>query len=184
MPARQSAGVPNAISVGDLILFSNSLGETVQEVTGVNKQVVSFAADDPLNLNQPGAAQGSIMQLQTGGVFPPTTATRIWMVTYYLDYTTDPATPRLIRRINNNAGQVVGLVLENLQFSYDLVDGVTNPTNVKSPVAPNSNNQIRKVNIFLSGRTDSVIRNTNTYLRHSLTTQVSLRSLAFVNRYS
>jgi type II secretory pathway pseudopilin PulG len=176
-------GVPNAISVGDLIAFNNSLGETVQYVTGVNGQVVSFAAGDPMNLNQPGALQGSIMQLQNGGVFPPTTATRIWMVTYYLDYTTDPATPRLIRRINNSAGQTVGLVLENLQFSYDLVDGVTNPTNVKGPVAPNSNNQIRKVNIFVSGRTDAVIRNTNTYLRHSLTTQVSLRSLAFVNRY-
>lgn len=178
------SGVANAISVGDLILFSNSLGETVQEVTAVNKQVVSFAVNDPMKFNQPGAAQGCIMNLQSGGVFPPTTATRIWMVTYYLDYTTDPTTPRLIRQINNNLGQVVGLVLENLQLSYDLVDGVTNPTNVKSPVAPNSNNQIRKVNIFVTGRTDSVIRNTKDYLRHSLTTQVSFRSLAFVNRYS
>ena len=105
------------------------------------------------------------------------------MVTYYLDYTTSPTTPRLIRRINNSAGQVVGLVLEDLQLSYDLVDGVTNPTNVETPVAPNSNNQIRKVNIFISGRTDAVIQNTNDYLRHSLTTQVSLRSLAFVDRY-
>ena len=177
-------GVPNALSVGDLILFSNALGETVQYVTAINKQVVSFAANDAMNLNQSGAPQGCIMQLQSGGVFPPTTATRVWMVSYYLDYTTDPTTPRLIRRINNRAGQVVGLVLEDLQLSYDLVDGVTNPTNVKSPVAPNSPNQIRKVNIYISGRSDSVIRNTNTYLRHSLTTEVSLRSLAFVNRYS
>ena len=177
------SGVPNAIKVGDLIAFNNSLGETVQYVTAVNGQVVSFGAGDPMNLNQPGAAEGSIMQLQSGGAFPTTTATRIWMVTYYLDYTTNPTTPRLIRRVNNSDGQVVGLVLEDLQLSYDLVDGVTNPTNIKSPAAPNSNNQIRKANIFLSGRTDSVIRNTNSYLRHTLTTQVSLRSLAFVNRY-
>jgi type II secretory pathway pseudopilin PulG len=179
----QITGVPNAITAGDLIAFNNSLGETMQCVTGVNGQVVSFAAGDPLNLNQPGAAQGSIMQLQSGGVFPPTTATRVWLVTYYLDTTTDPTMPRLIRRINNRPGQVVGLVLEDLQLSYDLVDGVTNPTDVKNPVAPNSPNQIRKANIYISGRSSSKIRNTNDYLRHSLTTHVSLRSLAFVNRY-
>jgi type II secretory pathway pseudopilin PulG len=179
------SGIPNAVSVGDLIYFSNGNGQTVQEVTGVNGQVVSFATSDPMNLNQPGADHGGIISLRNGdGTWPSTTAYRIWMVTYYLDYTTDPATPRLIRRINYGGGQIVGLVLEDLQLSYDLVDGVTNPTNVKSPTAPYSNNQIRKVNIFLSGRTYSVIRNTNTYLRHSLTTEVSLRSLAFVNRYS
>lgn len=177
-------GIPNAIAPGDLIAFHNGLGSTMQYVTGVNGQVVHFDPGDPLNLNQPGAAQGSIMQLQTDGVFPPTTATRVWMVTYYLDFTTDPQMPRLVRRINNRPGQVVGLVLEDLQLSYDLVDGVTNPTNVKTPSAPNSPNQIRKVNIFISGRSSAKIRNINDYLRHSLTTQVSLRSLAFVNRYS
>ncbi len=34
------------------------------------------------------------------GTFPPTTATRIWMVTYYLDNVTDPLHVRLIRRVN------------------------------------------------------------------------------------
>jgi hypothetical protein len=92
--------------------------------------------------------------------------------------------PRLIRRVNNRPGQVVALVLEDLQLSYDLVDGVTNPTNVKAPTAPNSNNQIRKANVFLSGRSSSKVRNTNDYLHRNLTTQISLRSLAFVNRYS
>jgi hypothetical protein len=176
-------GVPNAIRVGDLIAFSNAFGNTLQFVTGVGGQTVNFDPGDPLNLNQPGAPQGSIMQLQNGGVFPPTTATRVWLVTYYLDTTTDPAMPRLIRRINNRPGEPVALVLEDLQLSYDLVDGVTNPTNIKSPVAPNSPNQIRKVSVFLSGRSSSEIRNTEEFMRRSLTTQVSLRSLSFIDRY-
>jgi type II secretory pathway pseudopilin PulG len=175
------SGVENAISVGDLIYFKGNQ-QTIQCVTAVNGQVVSFAAGDPINLNQRGDLNGGIAKLKNDdGTFPPITAYRVWMVTYYLDYTTDPATPRLIRRINYNPGQVVGLVLEDLQLSYDLVDGVTNPTNVKSPA---SNNQIRKVNIFMSGRTGTMIRDINTYLHRSLTTEVSLRSLAFVNRYN
>ena len=39
-----------------------------------------------LNLNQPGAAAGSIIQIQDApGSYPPTTATRLWLVTYYID---------------------------------------------------------------------------------------------------
>jgi type II secretory pathway pseudopilin PulG len=178
------SGVNNAITPGDLILFSNANGNALQYVSRVNNQTIFFDAGDPLGLNQPGAPQGSINHLQNGGVFPPTTATRVWLVTYYLDMTTDPTMPRLIRRVNNRPGQVVALVLEDLQLSYDLVDGVTNPTNVKTPTGPNSNNQIRKANVFLSGRSSSKVRNTNNYLYRNLTTQISLRSLAFVNRYS
>jgi prepilin-type N-terminal cleavage/methylation domain-containing protein len=182
-PAVPITGVPNEIRTGDLIAFSNALGNTLQYVTRAEGQTVFFQTGDPLNLNQPAAPQGSITQIQNAGVFPPTTATRVWLVTYYLDTITDPEMPRLIRRINNRSGEVVALVLEDLQLTYDLVDGVTNPTNIASPVAPNSPNQIRKVNIFLSGRSSSLIRNTEEYLRRSLTTQVSLRSLAFIDRY-
>jgi len=177
------SGVPNAIRSGDLIAFSNALGNTVQYVTRVSGQTMYFEAGDPLNLNQASAPQGSIMQLQSGGTFPPTTGTRIWLVTFYLDTTTDPEMPRLIRRINDRDGEVLALVLEDLQLSYDLVDGVTNPTNVKTTTEPNSPNQIRKVSILLSGRSSSVDRNTEEFLRRSLTTQVSLRSLSFIDRY-
>ncbi|MBM3788723.1 MAG: prepilin-type N-terminal cleavage/methylation domain-containing protein [Acidobacteria bacterium] len=176
-------GVPNEIRRGDLIGFSNALGNTLQCVTGVSGQIVSFEVGDPLNLNQPGAPQGSIMQLRSGGVFPPTTATRILLISYYLDNTTDPQMPRLIRQINDRPGEAVALVLEDLQLSYDLVDGVTNPTAVETPVPPNSPNQIRKVNIFLSGRSSLRMRNTDDFLHRTLTTQVSLRSLSFVDRY-
>jgi len=182
-PAVPITNVNYPISVGDLIYFNNARGSTMQYATAVNGQQVTFAPGDPMGLNQPAAAQGNITQLKSGATWPPTTAMRVWMVTYYLDNTTDPQTPRLIRRINNRQGQVVGLVLEDLQLTYDLVDGVTNPANVDDPVAPNSPNQIRKLNLFVSGRSAAKMRETNQYLHHSLTTQVSLRSLAFVNRY-
>jgi type II secretory pathway pseudopilin PulG len=172
-----------AVTEGDLILFNNPNGTALQYVSRVNNQTIFFNAGDPFGLNQPGK-DGSVTSLQNGGVFPQTTASRVWLVTYYLDMTTDPTMPRLIRRVNNRPGQVVALVLEDLQLSYDLVDGVTNPTDVKTPTAPNSNNQIRKANVFLSGRSSSTVRNTNNYLYRNLTTQISLRSLAFVNRYN
>lgn len=182
-PAVPITNVNYPISVGDLIYFNNAKGSTIQYVTAVNNQQITLAPGDPMGLNQPNAAQGSITQLKNGATWPPTTAMRVWMVTYYLDSTTDPQTPRLIRRINNRQGQVVGLVLEDLQLTYDLVDGLTNPTNVDNPVAPNSPNQIRKLNLFISGRSAAKMRETNQYLHHTLTTQVSLRSLAFVSRY-
>ncbi|MBN1567372.1 MAG: hypothetical protein JXA73_05970 [Acidobacteria bacterium] len=175
-------GVSSAIRAGDLIAFSNGLGNTLQYVTRVTGQTIYFdiGSGDALNLNQPSASAGSIMQLQSGGVFPPTTATRVWLITYYLDYTTDPETPRLIRRVNNWPGEPVALVLENFQLTYDLVDGGSNPAKVENPASPN---QIRKANILLSGRSSALVRNNQEFLRTSLTTQVSLRSLSFVDRY-
>jgi len=185
------SGIRNPISPGDLIAFNNALGSTIQYVSRVSGQVIFFDPGDSLSLNQPGASQGSITLLRNTVVkngattysYPPTTATRVWLITYYLDVTTDSTMPRLIRRVNDRAGSAVALVLENFQLSYDLVDGVTNPTNVADPSDPYSPNQIRKANIFLSGRSTSRIRTTGEFLRRTLTTQVSLRSLSFVNRY-
>lgn len=176
-------GVQNPIQPGDIIYFNNGLGTTLQCVTAVAGQTMAFAANDPMKLNQPAAAAGGIMNLQSGGTFPTTAATRVWMVTYYLDYITDPQAPRLMRRINNRQPQPVALILEDLQFTYDLVDGGTNPTNVATPVAPNSPNQIRKVNILISGRSNARLRKSDEFLRKSIKTQVSLRSLSFVDRY-
>jgi hypothetical protein len=182
-PGTPITGINNAVRPGDLIQLSNALGSTIQYVSGVAGQTISFDAGDPLGLNQPNAPQGSVGLLKAGGVFPPTTATRIWLVTYYLDTATDPQNPRLIRRVNDRPGETVALVSSDLQLSYDLVDGVTNPTSVETPVAPNSPNQIRKANIFLSGRSSYADRTTKDFLRRNLTTQVSLRSLSFVDRY-
>ena len=46
-----------------------------------------------------------------------------------------------------------------------------------------SPNQIRKVNFMLSGRSRLPMRTTRQFFHNTLVTQVSLRSLAFVDRY-
>ena len=173
----------NGIKVGDLIMFSNGNGNAIQEVTRLGGQTIFFEPGDPLNLNQPGATQGTLALTQTGpGVYPDTTANRIMMIHYYLD-NSNPQGPRLIRQVNAGAPLAVAMNIENLQLSYDLVDGTTNPTNVKTPVAPYSENEIRKVNLFLQARSDRRNTRTGLWFRNSIATQVSLRSMSFVNRY-
>ena len=80
----------NAIEAGDLIMFSNPIGNAIQEVTAVSSQTVVFGPGGAMNLNQPAAGAGSITQLQDApGSYPPTTATRVWLITYYLEDATD-----------------------------------------------------------------------------------------------
>jgi hypothetical protein len=144
-----------------------------------------MASGDPIGLNQMAADEGTLASLQTApDVYPPTTATRVTLVTYYIDVTTDPALPRLVRQVNNGPRLAVALAVENLQFTYDLVDGTTNPTNVETPGADNSPHQIRKVNLFLAGRSLDLMPNPRQFFRNSMATQVTLRSLSFVDRYN
>ena len=105
------------------------------------------------------------------------------MVTYYLDNVTDPLHIRLIRRVNWNPGQPVGETIENLQFKYNFVDGVTNPSGQPSIPTGESESQIRSVDIILGARSTNPWSQNHTYLRSNFMTQVSLRSMAYVNRY-
>lgn len=173
------------LRAGDLILFTNPLGNALQMVTAdpVN-QVVTFGAADPMRLNQRGVPEGTIMNLQESpGVYPTTTAMRVWMVSYYVDTTTDTTLPRLVRRINMGDNLAIAMGVENLQITFDLVDGVTNPTNLTTLPVGNGANQIRKANLFLSARSLDIDRQTNEFFRNSMETQVGLRSLSFVDRY-
>jgi prepilin-type N-terminal cleavage/methylation domain-containing protein len=186
------------INPGDLIMFTNGQGNAIQEVTSVSGQTLNFIAGDGLNLNARTDPQGTILQLQNtkvvggqnvpNGTFPPTTATRIWMITYYLDNVIDPLHVRLIRRINwlnqgSILGQPVGETIENLQFKYNFVDGVTNPSGQPSIPAGESESLIRSVDIILGARSTNAWAQTHKYLRSNFMTQVSLRSMAYVNRY-
>jgi len=173
------------LQAGDLILFSNAMGNALQLVTATpTTQTVTFAANDAMNINQRGAQFGSLMSLQTApGVFPLTTATRVLLVSYYIDTTTDPTLPRLVRRVNMGQNLAIAMGVENLQITFDLVDGVTNPTNVDTPPVTNSSNQIRKANLFLSARSQDVNPQTKQFFRNTMATQVGLRSLSFVDRY-
>lgn len=182
--AATNLGGPDGIRDGDIILFMNGMGNTIQMVTGVNNQVITFADNDPMRLNQRAAERGSIMDLQTApGVFPPTTAVRLLMISYYIDNITDPGLPRLVRRVNMGPELAIAMGLENIQITFDLVDGVLNPSNIETPVDPNSPHQIRKINLFLSARSLDRNPNSRDFMRNSMATQVGLRSLSYTDRY-
>ena len=67
-------------------------------------------------------------------------------------------------------------------MSFDLVDGANNPTNQPAPAVDEAN-QIRKVNLFIGARSANEDSHLRTFFRNNLSTQVSLRSLAFMDRY-
>jgi len=171
----QMPGVTRPITVGNLIMFHNANGTALEYVTGVAGQAISFGAGDPAGLNGTGLPNGTVAQLQNagGGGFPPTVITRVWMVTYYIDSTTNPTSPQLIRQLNYpnypapgiaaaNPPQAIADNLENLSFSYDITGsnfpgfGVypLGPGNVPTPQIPDTPAQIRAVNVFLAGRSE------------------------------
>jgi type II secretory pathway pseudopilin PulG len=197
------------VRVGELMMFTKGSVSALAYVTAVSVNGLTFTfatTGDPTNLNQADATgrNGTVDDL---AATPPVTAnsasvSRIRMISYYLDNTLDPTTPRLIRHMNwgdptaavNQRGQTVAFSIENLQFTYDMLDGVSNPANVRMAAAdltaagacnpnPCSPNQIRKVNVFLAGRSAQTFSVTKRFFRSTLTTQVSLRALALVDRY-
>lgn len=196
-------GAAQPISVGNLIMFHNANGTALEYVTGVNGQTINFAGGDPAGLNQTGKASGTVSNLQNaGGGFPPTTVTRVWMVSYYIDTATNPAKPQLIRQVNYpnypagnaaaNPPTVVADVIENLGFSYNITASVdpvgTYPLgagNAPTPILPDTPTQIRAVNVFLAGRSEYTYSygKTPQYMRNNLTTQVCPRSLSFTNLF-
>ena len=214
-----SNGGADDLHVGDLIMLQKTTSTTLVQITraplstdtGTAAQTVYFDTPDSLNLNQTVGANGtltkhiaiapvdSVADATTG--FVPSTATRIRLISYYLD-ATDPARPRLVRRINNGhptaynntLGTAVAFDIENLQITYDLVDGVTNPSGIKMNAADRSTggacgtkacsaNQIRKINVTITGRSRTRMTQTRQFFRNTLTTQVSLRSMSFMDRY-
>jgi type II secretory pathway pseudopilin PulG len=200
----QAEGIP-AIGKGDLILFSTPGGSTLQTVTRIEESVVHFEANDPFNLNQRSAGAGSITQILPQPCAPPPVEPveneikcrsgvgirRVLMYTYFVQEET-PGVPRLMRKLNLSGEQALAGVIEDLDLSYDLVDGTKNPTNVKdlpfdssvSGVSVTySANQIRKVNLHVGVRSEVISPRLNDYMRNHLSTVVSLRNLAYVDRY-
>jgi prepilin-type N-terminal cleavage/methylation domain-containing protein len=189
------------IQAGDLIMFQNALGNAIQTVTAVVGQTLTFAGGDAFALNNSAQPNGTIVNIQNGipspgGPYPPTTATRIMMITYYLDTNANPLRPQLMRQVNFRAAQPVGEVLEDLGISYDLNNAVSaypaGPQDAPAPILPDTPNQIRKVNLFLAARSEApfsqlsnvqIDQGSFQYLRNNLSTQVSVQSLAFFNEY-
>jgi hypothetical protein len=170
------------IKNGDLIRFGDG---AMQEVTSVVNQTVFFALGAASNLNQRAAPAGTVLEERQGGVFLPTVVHRINMVSYYLRIPTVGAitSPQLIRRINYGPERTVAIGVENLQLTFDLVNGSDNPTNVNEFDDDNNEGQIRRANLYLAARSMALFSKTNQPQRTSLSTQVSLRSMASVSRY-
>lgn len=177
--------VPNGIApikVGDLIYFLNN-GTTIQTVTRVDAANVYFDNNDPFNFNQRGAAAGNITQM----LGTEMDIRRVLMFTYYV-LEESPGVPRLMRQLNFFPAQALAGVIEDLQLSYDIVDGTFNPTSIPNlPYTANSvtytANQIRKVNVHVGVRSETLNPRTKDYLRNHLSTVVSIRNLAYVDRY-
>ena len=210
--ANISNGGADDLRPGDLIMLTRGAASALVMVTSVAGQVVTFAtgAADTMNLNQMAATDGTARELAgptpSQDIYTPpnpmtnpqplpviaTEATRVRMIAYYIDALTDPKRPRLVRRVNFGIPTAVAFDIENLSISYDLVDGETNPANVRMTLAdmtngcagdPCSPNQIRKINIMLSARSKAKLKGSGQHLRNRLMTQVSFRSLAFVDEY-
>jgi prepilin-type N-terminal cleavage/methylation domain-containing protein len=181
-----AAGIP--VNPGDLLMIynANNSNGVLQTVTSVAGQTLNFASGDAFNLNGRTTTEtaGTIKQLQNGGgTYPNTSATRVWMITYYLDTSVDPKHPRLMRAVNFYAPQPVAETFENLQFTFNLVDGTTPPPVNQGAVPTGDNeNQIRSVNVYLGARTTSTAA-TGQYVRTNMATQVALRSMAYFDTY-
>jgi prepilin-type N-terminal cleavage/methylation domain-containing protein len=173
------------INKGDLLMFVDVSGNAaIQTVTRVEPATVYFDsnADDPFSFNQRNATAGSITQLLGQAL----TVQRVTMYTYYVD--PGNGVPRLMRQYNFSTPQALVGVVEDLEISYDLVDGSVNPVGVRDlPLALNgvtySPNQIRKATIHIGVRSEAMSMRVHDYLRTHLSTVVSLRNLAFVDRY-
>jgi hypothetical protein len=205
------AAGPDRVSPGQLMMVSKGSVTTLLQVTAVdvNTRVLTFDNGDSLNLNQSGAAAGNLSALDAADpANTPTAAriSRIRMITYYLDATTDPGHPALVRRINNGhhtafdntLGNAIAIDVDNLQFTYDLIDPSTtppNPANVRmlpsdrdgtGRCAPNActEPQIRKLNVAITGRSKNSASEHERVFYNTLSSQVSFRGMAFVDEYT
>ncbi len=188
-------GGPTPIAVGNLIMFHNINGTALEYVTSLNATQIFFAPGDPANLNASALPNGTVANLAVA--VTPTTITRVWMVTYYLDVVTKPSKPQLIRQVNYpnfpagapvNPPQAVGEVIENLTFSYDIVGSqdpggtyANGPGDAPTAFPPDTPFAFRAVNVYLGGRSEYPYTMTDPpqFLRNSMSTQVSIRSLSF-----
>src|SRR5581483_6153137 len=170
------------IQRGDLVFYKSPNGNAIQTVTSTDATHIYFAANntyDPFHFNQPAAPNWPIAIIKNGAAGPIGTAAfatkvslfRALMITYYVDNTTTPGTPRLTRQVDAFTPQALAGVVEDLDLTYDLVDGVVNPTEVQSlpytsgGVTYNSG-QIRKVNLHVGVRSEMISNPTRDYVRN------------------
>ena len=184
---------------GDLVLFSSNAGTAygVAEVTAAlgagagPSYNVSFSNADSLLFNQNAATSNALKQIATtagiAGTAVGVTAIRIWPITYYLDKTTNPGTPTLMRLVNARAPVPVAENVVDLRFTYDTYDSIGNLLNATGDgglglVIPVSPSQIRTINLaHLTIR--SQLPGQSGYQSMDMQTSVSARNMSFSDRY-
>jgi prepilin-type N-terminal cleavage/methylation domain-containing protein len=182
------------VTVGDVMLLQNAYGAAIGVVTSVAGSVITFGSD-PLNINQLAAPSGNIKALATPGTnpatYPPTQVSRLVMVTYFIQPFVGPSGPdaRIMRQVGAHAPIPIAEHIEDLKFTYDIVDPITNALtsnslNAVTGVPPVSQpNQIRKVNISVTARAVRPEPNGD-FFRINLTTSIGPRNLSFRDRYN
>jgi prepilin-type N-terminal cleavage/methylation domain-containing protein len=175
---------------------SNPGSMALLTVTGVNlgANTITFTCGDAFALNCSGLASGTVTQMQTAGSWAgvTVTATRVWMVTYYIS-NANPLKPMLMRQVNMNAAQPVGEVIENMQIFYDVLNPGSNPPALQIPAENEdplgtlgfgSLSYIRDCYILLYARSENPYTQSNRYFRNNLQTVVSIRGLDFYNEFN
>jgi Tfp pilus assembly protein PilW len=179
---------PTQLSTNDLLVFSNANGLAFGCVTDVKSASrAEFKGTDILNINQPTAQYGTVAaSLQNPGsspvTYPPTSATRVMLITYHID-NTNTQNPKLMRGVNASAAQVMVEGIENLQFSFDLFD-FTNNTETSNLATTANPNQIRSVRLAINGHSPEKLRQANDYYHFGLVSKINVRNVTFRNRYS
>jgi prepilin-type N-terminal cleavage/methylation domain-containing protein len=184
---------------GDLVLFQNASRGVIAEVTAPvpagagPTYTVAFANQSPLGFNQNSATSGNLRNaiIQNNpvnvGVYLPatTTATRVWMITYYIDNTRP--TPTLMRLVNGRLPVPVAENVADFRFTYNSYDTSGNLLNNTGdgglsntpPIMPSS---IRTINLTrLTLRSES--RGAKGYQAVDLHSSISARNMGFIDRY-
>jgi prepilin-type N-terminal cleavage/methylation domain-containing protein len=200
------------IRVGDMLAVVKGSASALVAVTAVAGNTITFNTGDTFGINQFDTTlvmAGTVNRVKAlapadpntqtvvGGVVTilagQSTVSRVRMITYWVDSTTNPASPRLMRRVGTGTANAVAFELEAFRLTYDIANSVNNPAHVRMVAADLtaggacnplvcSPNQIRKVNVSLAIRSDKRSSETG-YYHNTLFTQVALRNLAFVDRY-
>jgi hypothetical protein len=200
LPVPAPVPVPTAVNdpsvgltIGDLVLFQNTQGLAVGELTqNVKANGATYDAKfddkDVLLFNQIAATGGDMKQLAGGA---QTTATRIFVISYFLNVLPDPSgagpgTPRLMRQVNGQTPAPVAENIVDLRFVYDAYDANGNlvaalPDGGLSLAPPISPNLIQKVGLHMIARSST--RGTKGYQNLDLQTEVSVRNMSFKDRY-
>ena len=189
--------------VGDVLMISNSTGYSVATVTAVGAGgVLTFAAGDPINLNQPAATAGNVKALgyapcpapNQNKSCPTLTAARINVVTYFIQINPGPDGvvgtaddyPELMRQVNAQNAIPLTDYVAAMTITYDICNNAAGAAvcvyqaGLDGTQVPNSS-EIRKINITLTLQSSGTGTARNE--AYTISTAVAPRDLSFSQRY-